>query len=367
MKMTYTPVITSHFHNTLAVRSETYRAERYLRVHEDGRGASTIGDERSTCVERLCDISMGGRYVDEVQETEKSLWLVCCYVKLMIADMWNNTWGDWGWLHIELDGRERCHSEHSVGSLTSNVIQSLDTLSFTTMSDVEHSNMFGLGGSGYCKGLVVLGGLYSEDWECVSVKWLSGYHKGVDLILFRQFGVGESGWERESYVWLGVSLSIDECYLTLGGRRCGGGIYTGYSSRWGGWCVLGGVVHGGSGGVVFLNEIDKLSKEYYYADHMNAILGVYTNLVEVTNLQCDYLETLEKYEHLEKELSKSRTMSKSFKSFQKHAINLELDLQQCKEKIKNDKSFKENQSKEFLKEREQYFEIQDLKAQLQDK
>ncbi|GJV37443.1 hypothetical protein Tco_1409920 [Tanacetum coccineum] len=39
----------------------------------------------------------------------------------------------------------------------------------------------------------------------------------------------------------------------------------------------------------------------------------------------------------------------------------------CKEKVKNDKSFKENQSKEFLKEREQYFEIQDLKAQLQDK
>ncbi|GJT71050.1 retrovirus-related pol polyprotein from transposon TNT 1-94, partial [Tanacetum coccineum] len=39
----------------------------------------------------------------------------------------------------------------------------------------------------------------------------------------------------------------------------------------------------------------------------------------------------------------------------------------CKEKIKNDKSFKENQSNVFLKEREQYFEIQDLKAQLQDK
>ncbi|GJV67378.1 retrovirus-related pol polyprotein from transposon TNT 1-94 [Tanacetum coccineum] len=56
-----------------------------------------------------------------------------------------------------------------------------------------------------------------------------------------------------------------------------------------------------------------------------------------------------------------------WKALQKHAINLELDLQQCKEKIKNDKSFKENQSKEFLKEREQYFEIQDLKAQLQEK
>ncbi|GKB38871.1 hypothetical protein Tco_0883813 [Tanacetum coccineum] len=60
-------------------------------------------------------------------------------------------------------------------------------------------------------------------------------------------------------------------------------------------------------------------------------------------------------------------MSKSFATLQKHAINLELNLQQCKEKIKNDKSFKENQSNVFLKEREQYFEIQDLKAQLQDK
>ncbi|GJU73547.1 retrovirus-related pol polyprotein from transposon TNT 1-94 [Tanacetum coccineum] len=94
----------------------------------------------------------------------------------------------------------------------------------------------------------------------------------------------------------------------------------------------------------FLNEIDRLSREYYYADHMNAILGVYTDLDEVTNLQCDYLETWEKCERLEKELSKSRTMSKSFEALQKHAINLELDLQQCKEKIKNDKSFKENQS-----------------------
>ncbi|GKD68287.1 hypothetical protein Tco_1322377 [Tanacetum coccineum] len=60
-------------------------------------------------------------------------------------------------------------------------------------------------------------------------------------------------------------------------------------------------------------------------------------------------------------------MSKSFEALQKHAINLELDLQQCKEKIKNDKSFKGNQSNVFLKEREQYFEIQDLKAKLQDK
>nr|GEZ89127.1 retrovirus-related Pol polyprotein from transposon TNT 1-94 [Tanacetum cinerariifolium] len=54
----------------------------------------------------------------------------------------------------------------------------------------------------------------------------------------------------------------------------------------------------------FLNEIDRLSREYYYADHMNTIFGVYTELDE---------------------------------------------------------------SKEFYKEQEQYFEIQDLKAQLQEK
>nr|GFC70719.1 hypothetical protein [Tanacetum cinerariifolium] len=34
----------------------------------------------------------------------------------------------------------------------------------------------------------------------------------------------------------------------------------------------------------FVNEIDRVSREYYYADHMNAILGVYTELDEVTNL-----------------------------------------------------------------------------------
>nr|GEW38901.1 hypothetical protein [Tanacetum cinerariifolium] len=117
----------------------------------------------------------------------------------------------------------------------------------------------------------------------------------------------------------------------------------------------------------FVNEIDRLSREYYYFDHMNAILGMYTELDEVTNLQCDYLELLQKYECLETELSKSKMMSKSFESVQKHAINLELELQQCKEKIKNDMSFKVNKSKDFCKEREQYFEIQDLKAQLQDK
>ncbi|GJX77540.1 hypothetical protein Tco_0324351 [Tanacetum coccineum] len=117
----------------------------------------------------------------------------------------------------------------------------------------------------------------------------------------------------------------------------------------------------------FLNKINRLSREYYYADYMNAILGVYTTLDEFTNLQCNYVDQVVKCERFEKELSKRNTTSKSFEALQKHVINLELTLQQCKEQIKNDKAFKENQSNVFLKEHEQYFEIQDLKAQLQDK
>ncbi|GJY67536.1 retrovirus-related pol polyprotein from transposon TNT 1-94 [Tanacetum coccineum] len=90
--------------------------------------------------------------------------------------------------------------------------------------------------------------------------------------------------------------------------------------------------------------------EYYYADHMNAILGVYTTLDEFTDLQCDYVEKVVKCERLEKELSKSNTTSKSFKALQQHDIDLELALQQCQEQIRNDKAFKENQSKIYLKE-----------------
>ncbi|GJY12529.1 hypothetical protein Tco_0381838 [Tanacetum coccineum] len=68
---------------------------------------------------------------------------------------------------------------------------------------------------------------------------------------------------------------------------------------------------------------------YYYAVHMKAILGVYTTLGEFTDLQCDYLDQVVKCEHLEKELSISNTMSKSFEALQQHVIDLELALQQC--------------------------------------
>ncbi|GKC04667.1 hypothetical protein Tco_0996277 [Tanacetum coccineum] len=90
----------------------------------------------------------------------------------------------------------------------------------------------------------------------------------------------------------------------------------------------------------FSNEINRLSREYYYADHMNAILGVYTKLDEVTNLQCDYLEALEKCQNLKNELSKRNTKSNNFLALEQHVINLKLALQQCQEQINNDKVWK---------------------------
>ncbi|GJS79422.1 hypothetical protein Tco_0729303 [Tanacetum coccineum] len=54
---------------------------------------------------------------------------------------------------------------------------------------------------------------------------------------------------------------------------------------------------------------------------------------------------------------------KSFAKLEKHSISLELSLQHCKEQMKNNTVCKEN-SKVYEKEREQYHEIQDLKAQM---
>ncbi|GKC09989.1 retrovirus-related pol polyprotein from transposon TNT 1-94 [Tanacetum coccineum] len=68
-------------------------------------------------------------------------------------------------------------------------------------------------------------------------------------------------------------------------------------------------------------------REYYYADHINAILGVYTKLDKVTDLQCDYLDQEAKCKRLEIELSKRNTTSNNFSALEQHAINLELALQ----------------------------------------
>nr|GFA55667.1 hypothetical protein [Tanacetum cinerariifolium] len=76
-------------------------------------------------------------------------------------------------------------------------------------------------------------------------------------------------------------------------------------------------------------------------------------------------------------LSKSKQMSKSFESVQKHAINLELELQQCKEKdLKaqlQDKSIAISELKKLIEKLKgksvdtKFGKSSDLKAQLQDK
>ncbi|GJY13069.1 hypothetical protein Tco_0382378 [Tanacetum coccineum] len=95
-----------------------------------------------------------------------------------------------------------------------------------------------------------------------------------------------------------------------------------------------------------------------------------------TELQCLYVHKVKECECLAQKLSKqSETVSKevynelsrSFAKLEKHSISLELAFQQSKEQMKNDKVCKETASNVFQKEREQYHEIQDLKAQLQDK
>nr|GFA55730.1 hypothetical protein [Tanacetum cinerariifolium] len=83
--------------------------------------------------------------------------------------------------------------------------------------------------------------------------------------------------------------------------------------------------------------------------------------------ECDYLaqklskqtESVNKKVHTE--------LLQRFAKVEKHLISLELALKKCKEQVKNDTVCNEKDSNVFQKEREQYFEIQDLKAQLQDK
>ncbi|GJS38347.1 hypothetical protein Tco_0563390 [Tanacetum coccineum] len=86
----------------------------------------------------------------------------------------------------------------------------------------------------------------------------------------------------------------------------------------------------------------------------------------------EYVKSLEKeIDELESEKADFSNiydlLLEEFAKLEKHSISLELALQQCKEQMKNNSVCKENGSNVFRKEREQYHEIQDLKAQMQDK
>ncbi|GJV81988.1 retrovirus-related pol polyprotein from transposon TNT 1-94 [Tanacetum coccineum] len=126
----------------------------------------------------------------------------------------------------------------------------------------------------------------------------------------------------------------------------------------------------------FSNMYDMLLQECVSNDVMCSYLHSLSDLDEITELQCLYLHKIKECECLAQKLSKQTEfvskevyteLLRSFAKLEKHSISLELALQQCQEQMKNDTVCKEKASNVFLKEREQYFEIQDLKAQLQDK
>ncbi|GKA90390.1 hypothetical protein Tco_0812260 [Tanacetum coccineum] len=107
-------------------------------------------------------------------------------------------------------------------------------------------------------------------------------------------------------------------------------------------------------------EVDELESEK--ADFSN----IYDLLLEeFKNVKCLAQKLSKQTESVNKEVHNN--LLKSFSKLEKHSISLELALQQCKEQMKNNSVCKENGSNVFQKEHEQYHEIQDLKAQMQDK
>ncbi|GJT83018.1 retrovirus-related pol polyprotein from transposon TNT 1-94 [Tanacetum coccineum] len=106
------------------------------------------------------------------------------------------------------------------------------------------------------------------------------------------------------------------------------------------------------------------------------ILLTSSDLDEITELQCLYLHKVMECDCLAQKLSEQTDfvskeiyteLLQRFARLEKHSISLEIALQECQVQLKNDTVCKEKASNVFRKEREQYVEIQDLKAQLQDK
>nr|GEV15034.1 hypothetical protein [Tanacetum cinerariifolium] len=125
----------------------------------------------------------------------------------------------------------------------------------------------------------------------------------------------------------------------------------------------------------FSNIYDLLLQECVLKNVMCSYLHFLSDLDAHTELQCLYLHKIKECECFAQNLSKqTKNVSKevynellrSLAKLEQHLISLEISLQQCPEQIKNDTVYKEISSV-FLKEREQYFKLQDLKAQLKNK
>nr|GFB38133.1 integrase, catalytic region, zinc finger, CCHC-type, peptidase aspartic, catalytic [Tanacetum cinerariifolium] len=126
----------------------------------------------------------------------------------------------------------------------------------------------------------------------------------------------------------------------------------------------------------FSDMYDVILQECISKDVMCSYLMSLSDLDALDELQCMYLHKVKECVCLAQNLLKqTKSVSRRvhtellqrFAKVEKHSIFLELALQKCKEQAKNDIVCNEKASNGFRKEREQYFKIYDLKAQLQDK
>nr|GEY86882.1 hypothetical protein [Tanacetum cinerariifolium] len=126
----------------------------------------------------------------------------------------------------------------------------------------------------------------------------------------------------------------------------------------------------------FLDMYDVILQECVSKDVMCSYLMYLFDLDALAELQRMYLHKVKECDCLAQKLSKQTDyvskkvhteLLQRFAKVEKHSISLELALQKCKEQVKIDTVCNEKASNDFRKEREQYFEIQDLKAQMQDK
>ncbi|GJS63416.1 hypothetical protein Tco_0677980 [Tanacetum coccineum] len=126
----------------------------------------------------------------------------------------------------------------------------------------------------------------------------------------------------------------------------------------------------------FSNIYDLLLEECVSKDVICSYLHSLSDLNAHTELQCLYLHKVKECECLAIKLSKQtesvnkevhNNLLKSFSKLEKTLDFSELCFYNNEKTIENNSVCKENGSNVFRKEREQYHEIQDLKAQMQDK
>ncbi|GJY40076.1 hypothetical protein Tco_0427346 [Tanacetum coccineum] len=116
---------------------------------------------------------------------------------------------------------------------------------------------------------------------------------------------------------------------------------------------------------VDLQYVHSLKKEI---DELESDKADLSNIYDLLLQECVSKDVMCSYLHYLSDLdAHTELQCLSFAKLEQHSISFEIALQQCQEQMKNDTVCKQNESTAFLKEREQYFEIQDLKAQLQDK